>query len=95
MIAPIYIPTNSVQEFSFPISSPTFVNCGLFGDRHFDRCEVIFCVGFSCVSLVISDVEHLFMCVLPILLWENVCSDLLPLFRLFVESCELFIYFRY
>ena len=81
MIAPIYIPTNSVQEFSFPTSSPTFFNCGLFDGSLSDRCEVIFCVGFSCVSLVISDVEHLFMCVLHILLWENVCSDLRPTFQ--------------
>ena len=28
--APIYIPTNSVQEFPFLPSLPTFVICGLF-----------------------------------------------------------------
>lgn len=81
MIAPIYTPTNTVQEFSFPTSSPTFVNCGLFNDSHSDRGEVIFFVDFSCISLVISDAEHLFMCMLPILLWENVYSDLLPIFQ--------------
>ena len=46
MIEPIYIPTNTIQEFSFPTSSPTFVNCGLFNDSHSDRGEVIFFCGF-------------------------------------------------
>ena len=35
--APIYIPTNSVQGSLFSTSSPTFVICGLFDDRHPDR----------------------------------------------------------
>ena len=46
MIEPIYIATNTIQEFSFPTSSPTFVNCGVFDDSHSDRGEVIFFCGF-------------------------------------------------
>lgn len=84
MIPPIYIPTNTVQEFSFPTSSPTFVNCGLFNDSHSDRDEVIFLVGFSCISLVISDTEHLFMCMLPIFFGKMSIQIFCPFFRLFV-----------
>lgn len=36
-------------------------------------------VVFTCESLIINDVEHLFMCQLPLcLLWKNVCSPPLP-----------------
>ena len=52
------------------------------------------------ISLIISSVEHLFMCLLAIcicLLWRNVCL-VLPNFQLdclffVVELHELFIYF--
>ena len=38
----------------------------LFGDNYSDRCEVISPCGFDFHSLMISDVEHLFMCLLAI-----------------------------
>ena len=56
---PIYIPTSSAGVFAAP--SPAFVTCRLFTDGHSECCEVQFTVGTFCVSLIIIDVEHLFM----------------------------------
>ena len=43
---------------------PTLVICVLFDDSHSDRCEVISYCGFNLHFPLISDVEHLFMCLL-------------------------------
>ena len=50
----------------FSTSSPAFTVCKLFDDGHSDWCEVISHCGFDFISLIISNVEHLFMCLLAI-----------------------------
>ena len=48
------------------ISSLAFVVCGFFDDGHSDQCEIMPHCSFHLHFLNISDVEHLFMCLLPI-----------------------------
>ena len=82
--APIYIP-NSVLGFPFSTPSLTFVISYLFNDNHFNSVRWCLIVGFFFLILfalhipfslwfwfafsIISDVEHLFMC----LNWPSVC----------------------
>ena len=51
------------------VSLPTFFICGLLDDSYPNRCEVLSYFGFDCIFLVISDFEHLFMCLLAIYLY--------------------------
>ena len=58
-----------MQEGSlFSSSSPTLIICVLFDGSNFDRCEVTSNSGFDFHSLMISNIEHLFMCLLAICL---------------------------
>ena len=64
--APTYIPTNSVEGFPFLHTLSTICFCWHFNDSHSDWYEVVpHCI---CISLIISNDGHIFMCLLVICL---------------------------
>ena len=69
-----FLPT--IQEGS--LFSPLII-CIVFGDGHSDQCEVIPQLGLICICLLVSNVEHLFMCLSVCLLCRNVYLGLLPI----------------
>lgn len=64
----IYIPTNGEQaSVSFSPHLCQHLLIVVFDYGHSDRCEVIaHCGVLICISLTVSDVEHLFICMLAI-----------------------------
>ena len=41
LVAPMYIPTNSIGGFPFHPPSPAFTVCRLFDDGHSGQCKVV------------------------------------------------------
>ena len=61
VVAPVLIPTRgSMWGFLFSASSLTLVISCLIDTNHSNKCEAVSHCGFICISLITSDVEHLF-----------------------------------
>ena len=96
---PIYIPTNSVQGFPFFIPLPIFVICGLFEIDILMGERWCLTMVLSCISLIISDTEHLFMCLLAVCIYplekypfSSSAHFLIRLFVFLMLSCMICLY---
>ena len=56
-----------------------------FGNSHDNTCELMFHCDFDCISLVITDVEHLFIHLRFLSFWRNACVCVL-----LTQSCSIF-----
>ena len=62
----VCIPTSSVRGFLFSAPSPAFIVYRLLDNSHLTGEKWFLVVVLICIYLIMSDVEHLFMCLLAI-----------------------------
>ena len=99
--APLYKPTSSAQGSLFPTSGPAFVISSLFTILRSVKWHLT--VVLICISLMIRDIEHSFLCLLSfhISSLQKCLFRALPMFSwiawsLFaIELYEFIIYFEY
>ena len=80
---------------SHPLQDLLFID--MFDNSYSDWCKWYYIV-LICIFLIISDVEHLFLCFLAVCLWRNVYLGLLPIswsycLLLDIELHQLFVHF--